>query len=318
MCEHPKPDQRKPACKGSGIHPIFCACNDCTQKIDRWKAVYNEILSTGPQDINQLNLNTTDKTFLPVSPTLLQHNEHKEEETHDEEPDRNKQIQDVLATIEGYDDQIDHTLKIFGEEYTKEQTTDFISRLQEKDVIINTTMFSTKASQFKQEVNAGKVRKSDKSYFFFINLKTKEGTISAVWDSGSLSCVALRELLEDQSILLNQKLTNRSTIQTVGGDLKSQDSYQILLPIMDSNYNYQLANCVTVPRIVNKIPTKNLSAIMKRAYREYTDQCESNGDTPVEPHHWPDGTYGGTIQLLLGVGSLDFKVIFNYRGLVFI
>ena len=157
--------------------------------------------------------------FLPVSPTLLQHNEHKEEEIHDEEPDRNKQIQDVLATIEGYDDQIDHTLKIFGEEYTKEQTTDFISRLQEKDIIINTTMFSTKTSQFKQEVNAGKVRKSDKSYFFFINLKTKERTISCVWDSGSLSCVALHELLEDQSMLLNQKLTNRSTIQTVGGIL---------------------------------------------------------------------------------------------------
>ena len=39
MCEHPRPDQRRPACKGSGIHPIFCACNDCTQKIDRWKAV---------------------------------------------------------------------------------------------------------------------------------------------------------------------------------------------------------------------------------------------------------------------------------------
>ena len=57
---------------------------------------------------------------------------------------------------------------------------------------------------------------------------------------------------------------------------------------------------------------------MKNAYREYVIQCESNGDTPVEPRHWPDGTYGGTIQLLLGVGSLDFKVIFNYRGLVFI
>ena len=155
--------------------------------------------------------------FLPVSPTLLQYNEHKEEEIHDEEPDRNKQIQDVLATIEGYDDQIDHTLKIFGEEYTKEQTPDFILRLQKKDIIINTSMFSTKTSQFRQEVNAGKVRKSDKSYFFFINLKTKEGTISCVWDSGSLSCVALHELLEDQSILLNQKLTNRSTIQTVKG-----------------------------------------------------------------------------------------------------
>ena len=129
--------------------------------------------------------------------------------------------------------------------------------------------------------------------------------------------MALHELLEDQSMLLNQKLTNRSTIQTVGrgGELRIQDSYQILLPIVDSDYNYQLANCVTVPCIVNKIPTKNLSTIMKRAYREYVDQCESNGDTPAESHHWPDGTYGGTIQLLLGVGSLDFKVIFNYRGL---
>ena len=86
---------------------------------------------------------------------------------------------------------------------------------------------------------------------------------------------------------------------------------------MDSSYNYQLANCVTVSRIVNNIPTKNLSAFMKRAYREYMVQCESNGDTPVEARHWPDGTYGGTIQLLLGVGSLDLKVIFNYRGLVF-
>ena len=148
----------------------------------------------------------------------MQHNEHKEEEEiHDEEPDRNEQIQDVLATIEEYDDQISHALKIFGDEYTKEQTTDFISRLQKKDVIINTTMFSTKASQFMQEVNAGNVRKSDKSYFFFINLKTKGGMISCVWDSGSLSCVALHELLEDQSMFINQKMTSRSTIQTVVG-----------------------------------------------------------------------------------------------------
>ena len=151
--------------------------------MDKWKATYNKILSTGPQNINQLSLDTTDKTFLPISPTLLQHNEHKEEEeTHDEEPEKNEQIRDVFTTIEEYDDQIDHTLKIFGSEYTKEQTTDFISRLQKKDVIINTTMFTTKASQFMQEVNAGNVRKSDKSYFFFINLKTKEGTISCVWD----------------------------------------------------------------------------------------------------------------------------------------
>ena len=77
-------------CKDSGIHPIFCACVDCTQKVDRWKATYNKILSTGPQNINQLSLDTTDKTFLPISPTLLQHNEHKEEEeTYDEEPEKN-------------------------------------------------------------------------------------------------------------------------------------------------------------------------------------------------------------------------------------
>ena len=30
MCEHPRPEQRRPTCKGSDIHPIFCACNDCT------------------------------------------------------------------------------------------------------------------------------------------------------------------------------------------------------------------------------------------------------------------------------------------------
>ena len=38
----------------------------------------------------------------------------------------------------------------------------------------------------------------------------------------------------------------------------------------------------------------------------------------MEPHQWPEGTYGGTIQLLLGVGSLNFRVIFNYHGLVFV
>ena len=88
--------------------------------MDKWKATYNKILSTGPQNINQLSLDTTDKTFLPISPTLLQHNEHKEEEeTYDEEPEKNEQIQDVFTTIEEYDDQIGHTLKIFGSEYTK-------------------------------------------------------------------------------------------------------------------------------------------------------------------------------------------------------
>ena len=172
MC--PQFGQMHPACKDSGIHPIFCACVDCTRKVDRWKSIYNKILSTGPQNINQLNLDTTDKTFLPISPTLLQHNEHKEEEEiYDEEPDKNEQIQDVFTTIEEYDDQINHALKIFGDEYTKEQTTDFISRLQKKDVIINTTMFTTKASQFMQEVNAGNVRKSDKSYFFFYQFEDK-------------------------------------------------------------------------------------------------------------------------------------------------
>ena len=109
---------------------------------------YNTILSTGPKNINQLNLDTVDKTFLPTSPILLQHDEYKEgEETPEEEPiEKNEQIKDVFTTIEEYDNQIDETLKIFGREYTKQQATEFISKLQEKDVVINTTMFTTRIS----------------------------------------------------------------------------------------------------------------------------------------------------------------------------
>ena len=119
-------------CKKSNLHPIFCACITCAERVDIWKGTYNEKLGTGPKNINQLNLDTAEKMFLPTSPILLQHDEYEEgKETPEEEPiEKNEQIKDVFTTIEEFDNQIDETLKIFGSEYSKQQATEFISKFQ--------------------------------------------------------------------------------------------------------------------------------------------------------------------------------------------
>ena len=57
---------------------------------------------------------------------------------------------------------------------------------------------------------------------------------------------------------------------------------------------------------------------MRSAYKAYLKQCINQGNIQLEQDKWPTGAYGGQVEFLLGVRSLNFYVIFSYYWLVFI
>ena len=58
---------------------------------------------------------------------------------------------------------------------------------------------------------------------------------------------------------------------------------------------------------------------MVEAYEAYGRQCDVRGEVPVARELWPiSGEYGGKVEFLLGVGMMEFSILFQYQGLTFI
>ena len=56
-------------------------------------------------------------------------------------------------------------IRLIGHEYSIQQATEFISKLQERDVIINPILFTRKNPQFEQAIRIGRFKKTKPSYF---------------------------------------------------------------------------------------------------------------------------------------------------------
>ena len=163
------------------------------------------------------------------------------------------------------------------------------------------------------------VRGAVEGMFFFLKIKTRKGYIQAIYDSGSMSCVANEDILVNHHRFLNERCKSLGYMQVVGGDTQTQNSYKVLIPIVYSQYSYQSTPCISVGRIVDYIPIQNLACIMVEAYEAYGKQCDIRGEVPVARELWPlSGEYGGKVEFLLGVGTMEFSILFQYCGLTFI
>ena len=59
---------------------------------------------------------------------------------------------------------------------------------------------------------------------------------------------------------------------------------------------------------------------MDKAWSAYVKNCHESQRTPVERADWPSGLPDdsrGAIHGLLGIGSINFNIIFEYQGVVF-
>ena len=92
-----------------------------------------------------------------------------------------------------------------------------------------------------------------------------------------------------------------SIIEIVGGLEQTQQTFEVLLPLEGCDEDYQLTSAVSVSQIVSPIPHRDLSVVMLEAYQEYVAHCTRLGNSPISHDFWPSGSYGGKVEILLGV-----------------
>ena len=102
-------------------------------------------------------------------------------------------------------------------------------------------------------------------------------------------------------------------MQVVGGAKSEAKFHQVLLPLK-SEFQYQLVQAVSLPRIVDPTPNLDLSTFMSEAWEDYLKKCMSSGKTPVDKSDWPSGTeVGGEVSCLVGIGELQFEILHQYN-----
>ena len=127
--------------------------------------------------------------------------------------------------------------------------------------------------------------------------------------------------MEDETHFYN-KLSNQTSIEVVGGGRTVRNIHKTLIPLRHSTHRYLLTNILAVPKIVDDLPEFDLSEQLRAAYADYKVHCANTGTTPLEQKLWPgfsrNGTVGGSIEFLIVCADLDFKIIFNWNGILFI
>ena len=175
---------------------------------------------------------------------------------------------------------------------------------------------------FQSLLERGGVRmKRDQSFYFFIELMSQHNpsrVIRAIWDSGAKASISCTRFLEDQKYFLNERLEAQRSIQTVGCATSNADLHRVLIPVNNQSYSHYMTHTLSVQSIIDPVPHRNMQAVMNRAYKSYCHDMGLNGVTPVPHTQWPDGNYGGKVDFLLGVADLDFKLVYNFHGLIFI
>ena len=160
--------------------------------------------------------------------------------------------------------------------------------------------------------------KDNKILYFRIELKSNNGNLNAVYDSGAKSSVFLSKFLQNQSYFAN-KLVSSAKMEVVGALTKSTDLYQVLLPAHpNSQYTHISCNAFAVSKIISPTTIHDITHVLDEAYSQYRIQCNKKGKKPVSKDQWPKPWHGGNVDCLLGINSLSFKVIFQFHGLIFI
>ena len=177
----------------------------------------------------------------------------------------------------------------------------------------------TEQPSFQQVIDSGKVKlKLEESYYFFIDLISQDGLgiMRSLWDSGAKSSVSCNRYLMDQRYFLNEKLPNQRSIQTVGAEISQANLHRVLIPVTNLNHTHYMTHTLGVDKIIDPIPYKDMKNVMDKAYESYVHSVVGSGAVPLPYSQWPDGLMGGPVHFLLGVSDLNFKLIFEFYGLI--
>ena len=122
----------------------------------------------------------------------------------------------------------------------------------------------------------------------------------------------------DQRYFLNEKLPTQRSIQTVGATTSQANLHRVLIPVNNQNHSHYMTHTLAVEKIIDPIPYKDMKNVMNKAYDSYVHSMVGSGAVPLPHSQWPNGLMGGPVDFLLGVSDLNFKLIFNFYGLIFI
>ena len=107
-------------------------------------------------------------------------------------------------------------------------------------------------------------------------------------------------------------------VQTVGGATALRDSFSVLLPILHPSFSFLYCNSILCHRIIDDVPLRSISQVVDRAFLAYKQHMVDTGNKVMyDRSQWPSET-GGPVHFLLGIQSINFKVIWEFEGLLFI
>ena len=317
-CRQPVPSKYR--CKNKLFYTL-CSCPSCLLTTKKQEDKYNETLQFNGIKIR---LRDANKKLISPTPILLNCTQTTRDERHmgQAEVIDNVYCNNALEEPQGismtaaYDN--NEGLKEIGEldiERFRNHLSMFtIHKEQEFSLLLNKPKIESFNSMLKKTTTKKSTRSS---CYFYINIRTPSGEVNAIWDSGSMTSVAIKELLDGNDYFYN-KVAYQTNVEVVGGKTTPSVVHHCLLPLNDATHSHLLTSVVAVDTIVNDLPIVDMGPQLSRAYQDYLVHCRKAAIIPVERRLWPKARTGGKISFLVGCSDLSFSIIFSWEGLLFI
>ena len=313
-------DSYKPNhCKTSKMNSLLCKCTNCKPLVDRFRELYARELSESKDPIiKKIDLKEENQKLLPLVPALMMSNSITTNNLPTEQ-DTSQNCSKTDKIIEQLEEK-----KIFCDQLSQNLPAPnipaFLKDLEAADSLIPNVPVLLQNVKFDQILSTKKVLPpASERIYYKLFIKGANGQIvPSVYDTGAKSSIFVSDILKDQTIFPNKEVNLNATMQVVGGTKSEAKFHQVLLPLK-SEFQYQLVQAVSLPRIVDPTPNLDLSTFMSEAWENYLEMCISEGKTPVNKSDWPSGTeIGGPVSCLVGIGELQFEILYSYKGITFI
>ena len=268
--------------------------------------------------IKRINLENDGQKLLPLVPTLMVvgHVDNDDSETEATNNGGVNENADIIEQLEQRKNMCDR----LSQDLPEPNIPAFLKNLQAADSIIENTPILLQNIQFEEMLSTKKILPPAKERIYFkLFIRAANGQfIPAIYDTGAKSSIFTTDILQDQKIFLNREVNMNGVMQVVGGRKSEAKFHQVLLPLK-GDFQYQLVQGVSLPKIVDATPNLDLSDFMEEAWKDYVAKSKSEGKKPVEKSMWPTGTeVGGNISALIGIGELQFEILHSYQGIQFI
>ena len=317
-CSSPHQTYRPMYCKTSKTNALLCKCVQCISTVEKFKEDYNQALSKFKDPtVRKINLDNDSQKLLPLAPTLMVVGHVETDDSVTETTDTSGIVEntDIIEQLEKKKNMCDE----LSQDLPEPNIPAFLKNLRAADSIIQTPVLLQNI-QFEEILSTKKILPPAKERIYFkLFIRAANGHfIPAVYDTGAKSSIFTSDILQDQSIFLNREININGVMQVVGGRKTEAKFHQVLLPLK-GNFQYQLVQGVSLPKIVDATPNLDLSDFMEEAWEDYVTKSKSEGKKPIEKAMWPSGTeVGGKISALIGIGELQFEILHCYRGIQFI